>query len=97
MPLGHCEGSCHLERLDLLFGLREGIAAEAPPHLQPTYLSLVKQARDVREAIATFGGHLHRNQVLGRQSTPAETAYIAKGKFPHLRASGVTPTARGVA
>jgi len=86
LPLGHCEGLDHLERVDLLIELREEIALEAPAHLQPTYRSLVKQAGDVRKIIAAFGRHPHRNQVLGRQSTPAEEAYIAKGNFPHMRA-----------
>ena len=84
--LGHCEGSDHLERLDLLISRREDIATSAPTDLQPVYRSLVKQARDVHEVIAVFGRHPHRNQVLGRPSTPAELAYVAKGEFPHLRA-----------
>lgn len=86
LPLGHCEGTDHLERLDLLITLREEIAAQAPTHLLPIYQSLVKQAHDVREVIATFGRHPHRNQILGRPSTADEEAYIAEKKFPHLRA-----------
>ncbi len=86
LPLGHCEGPDHLGRLDLLIGLREDIRKEAPPHLQPIYQSLVKQARDVRQVIAAFGRHSHRNQRLGRLSTPAEEEYLAEGRFPHLRA-----------
>jgi uncharacterized protein (DUF924 family) len=46
----------------------------------------VKQAGDVRKVIAAFGRHPHRNQVLGRESTPEEDAYIAEGDFPHERA-----------
>lgn len=86
LPLGHCEGSDHLMRLDRLIGLREAIAAEAPTQLQPIYRSLVKQARDVKGVIAAFGRHPHRNRVLGRQSTPAEDSYISKAQFPHQRA-----------
>lgn len=85
-PLGHCEGPDQLERIDLLISLREEIASTAPEHLQPIYRSLVKQAEDVRQVIAAFGRHSHRNQTLGRQSTPAEQEYLAKGDFPHLRA-----------
>lgn len=85
-PLGHCEGPDHLDRIDLLISLREEIAASAPDQLQPIYQSLVKQAGDVREVIAVFGRHPHRNQVIGRESTPAEQAYIASGEFPHSRA-----------
>ena len=85
-PLGHCEGPDHLERIDLLIRLREEIALAAPAHLQPIYRYLVQQAEDVRRVIAAFGRHPHRNQILGRQSTPAEKEYLQKGDFPHLRA-----------
>lgn len=86
LPLGHCEGDDHLDRLDLLIKLREEIAAQAPPHLVSVYQSLVKQAQDVRHVIADFGRYPHRNQLLGRRSTPDEEAYIARKQFPHLRA-----------
>lgn len=86
LPLGHCEGPDHLARIDRLIGLREKIAVEAPEPLQPIYRSLVKQARDVKEVIAAFGRHPHRNRVLGREPTRAETAYLEKGDFPHERA-----------
>lgn len=86
LPLGHCEGPDHLERIDRLIGLREEIAAEAPARLQPIYLSLVKQARDVRKVIAAFGRHPHRNKVFERDATPAEEAYLKEGDFPHDRA-----------
>lgn len=86
LPLGHCEGDDHLERLELLISLREETAAQAPDHLLPIYQSLVKQAHDVQEIIAAFGRHPHRNHLLGRRSTSDEEAYIAKKQFPHLRA-----------
>src|SRR5690606_26218168 len=86
LPLGHCEGPDHLERLDLLIRLREDIATEAPAHLQPIYRSLVKQARDVKQVITAFGRHPHRNQVLGRNSTPAEEGYLKQDDLPHERA-----------
>lgn len=86
LPLGHCEGGDHLQRLKCLIGLREQIAADAPPLLRPLYASLAQQARDVHAVIAAFGRHPHRNAVLGRTSTPAEEAYIAKGEFPHRKA-----------
>lgn len=86
LPLGHCEGPDHLARLDRLIELRSAVLADAPVRLRPIYQSLVKQAHDVRQVIATFGRHPHRNAILERQSTPAEAAYIAEGKFPHQRA-----------
>lgn len=86
LPLGHCEGPDHLQRLDLLIKLREKIAAAAPIPSQPIYASLVNQARDVREIIAVFGRHPHRNGILDRKSTAAEEAYITRGEFPHMKA-----------
>ncbi len=86
LPLGHCEGPDHLQRLDQLIGLRDEIAAAAPTPLQPIYSSLVNQARDVRKIIAAFGRHPHRNEILNRKSTAAEDVYLAKGQFPHMRA-----------
>ncbi len=86
LPLGHCEGPDHLQRLDLLLQLRQQIHAEAPDHLKPIYASLITQAEDVRSVIQAFGRHPHRNALLGRESTPAERAYIEKGEFPHQRA-----------
>ncbi|WP_370592355.1 DUF924 family protein [Qipengyuania sp. YIM B01966] len=90
LPLGHCEGPDHLERLDLLIRLREEIAAAVPAHLQPIYQTLVEQAGAVRQVIAAFGRQPHRNHILGRQSTPAEEIYIEKGEFPHVRAFQMT-------
>lgn len=86
LPLGHCEGPDHLQRLDQLITLREGIATTAPAPLQPIYSGLVSQARDVRKIIAAFGRHPHRNGVLNRKSTAEEEAYLAKGQFPHMKA-----------
>lgn len=86
LPLGHCEGPDHLQRIDRLIALRTAILAQAPAHLQSIYTTLVKQAQDVRQVIAVFGRHPHRNRLLSRHSTPAEEAYIAEGKFPHLKA-----------
>lgn len=86
LPLGHCEGENHLQRIDLLISLREGIAAAAPQTLRPIYLSLVKQAKDVHKVIAAFGRHSHRNAILDRKSTSAEEMYLARGEFPHLKA-----------
>lgn len=85
-PLGHCEGADHGERMTELVRLRREVAASAPAPLQPIYRGLVKQAEDVREVILAFGRHPHRNRVLGRPSTPAELAYVARGQFPHEKA-----------
>lgn len=86
LPLGHCEGPDHLQRLDLLINLREEVAAAARLSLRPIYSALVNQARDVRKIIFAFGRHPHRNKILRRKSTAAEEAYIGKGEFPHMSA-----------
>ena len=85
LPLGHCEGAEHLERLDRAVWLAREIAAEAPEHLRQEYDFAMGQAARVRKVIETFGRHPHRNACLGRLSTPAEVLYIADGDFPHLR------------
>jgi uncharacterized protein (DUF924 family) len=43
------------------------------------------QARAAREVIARFGRHPHRNEVLGRTSTPEELEYLRTETPPHLR------------
>jgi uncharacterized protein (DUF924 family) len=45
----------------------------------------VSQARAARNAIARFGRHPHRNEVLGRTSTPEEPEYLRTETPPHLR------------
>src|SRR5690625_5412000 len=85
LPLGHCEGQDHLERLNLLGRRRAESAAEAPVPLQPPDRPREPQARRVRDVIARFGRHPHRNALLDRPSTPEEEAYIARGEFPHQR------------
>lgn len=83
LPLGHCEGPDHLQRIDQLILLRKEIAATAPKPLRDIYKSLVDQARAVRKVIAAFGRHPHRNRILARTSSKAEQAYIDDGQFPH--------------
>lgn len=88
LPLGHCEGPGHLERLDLAQSLADEIVTLAPEHLRSTYAFAASQPAAVRAVITRFGRHPHRNAVLGRPSTPEEAAYIATGAFPHLRQPG---------
>lgn len=85
LPLIHCEGPDHLDRLDKAVALARAIADEAPVHLKPGYEFAAGQPVEVRKVIAAFGRHPHRNPVLGRQSTPEEQVYIAEGRFPHRR------------
>jgi uncharacterized protein (DUF924 family) len=39
-----------------------------------------------RDVIARFGRQPHRNALLGRQSTPEELEYLARGELVHKRA-----------
>ncbi len=86
LPLGHCEGADHRERLALAKRLAADIVAGAPPHMKEIYEFTAGQAVAVDKVIAAFGRHPHRNAELGRTSTAEEVAYIAAGRFPHLRA-----------
>lgn len=85
LPLAHAEGPNHLARLDRVAALAEGILAETPPPLQALYRHSADQARRHAEVIARYGRYPHRNDVLGRASTPEELAYIAKGDLVHQR------------
>ena len=85
IALVHCEGPEHLDRAQRAEVLAQALVAEAPEHLRTTYRVVEDQQRLAREVVAAFGRHPHRNAVLGRLSTVAEEAYIAAGKFPHIR------------
>ena len=85
IPLGHCEGPGHLDRLDRAVALARGVLDDAPEHLKPIYAFNAEQPVLHREVIAAFGRHPHRNQILGRESTREEIAYLARGTFPHRR------------
>ncbi|MBD2094657.1 DUF924 family protein, partial [Trichocoleus sp. FACHB-591] len=43
------------------------------------------QARRHRDILTRFGRHPHRNQALGRQSTPEELEHLASGQLVHRR------------
>lgn len=85
LPLGHCEGPDLLDRIDRCIALGDKMIEEAPAHLRPMYEFSAQQPREHRRVIVAFGRHPHRNEVLGRESTPEELTYIAEGKFPHQR------------
>jgi len=85
MPLSHTEGPEHRARLERVADMADVIALEAPPHLQPLYRFSAGQARAHLEVIARFGRFPHRNPILGRQSTPEETAYLELGDLVHRR------------
>jgi uncharacterized protein (DUF924 family) len=82
LPLGHSEELAHLERA---VALAEEIAASAPPQFRKVLEHSASQARGHRDVIARFGRQPHRNAVLGRQSTPEELDYLARGELVHKR------------
>jgi uncharacterized protein (DUF924 family) len=82
LPLGHSEDLALHER-SVLHAEEE--AANAPPHLRVEVEFGVSQARAAREIIARFGRHPHRNEILGRTSTPEELEYLRTETPPHMR------------
>ncbi len=85
IAISHCEGPDHLARMDMLIEMSKNLAAELPENLARFKELGVAQAERVRGIIERFGRHPHRNEILGRISTPEEEAYISAGDFPHLR------------
>lgn len=85
ISISHCEGPDHMERLQALDGLAARIAAEYTGPLEEMGPGFVTQHERVKDILARFGRHPHRNAILGRVSTPDEETYIATGDFPHVR------------
>ena len=82
LPLGHSEGLGNLERA---VDLAEELVKKAPQEHRNMLEFSANQARGHRDIIARFGRHPHRNEVLGRQSTPEELEYLATGQLVHTR------------
>lgn len=82
LPLGHSE---ELEYLDAAVKLAEALVEEASPETSRVLEHSAAQARGHRDVIARFGRHPHRNTLLGRQSTPEELDYLARGQLVHMR------------
>jgi len=85
IAISHCEGPEHLERMEMLIPVIEGIAGRMPDPLRDMGEGFIRQHARVTGIIARFGRHPHRNPILGRPSSPEEEAYIATGDFPHVR------------
>jgi uncharacterized protein (DUF924 family) len=82
MPLGHAE---ELATVEVAVRPAEELAAQAPPELRRVLEHSASQARGHRDVIARFGRHPHSNSVLGRQLTPEEFEYLARGQLVHQR------------
>lgn len=82
LPLGHSE---QLRNLDLVVTLADELVQEAPQEQRALLEFSAAQARRHRDIIIQFGRHPHRNEVLGRDSTPEELKYLATGQLVHTR------------
>ncbi len=79
LPLSHSED---LALQDEAVRYVAAIPPLAPEPLRAVYGLAVESAREHRDAIARFGRHPGRNEVLGRASTPKEMEFLANRKPP---------------
>jgi uncharacterized protein (DUF924 family) len=82
LPLGHSEQLNHLE---LAVKLADNLVPAAPEPYRAWLTFSADQARRHRDVVAQFGRQPHRNEALGRPSTPEELAYLATGQLVHTR------------
>ena len=85
MPLVHCECPDVVANAERAVEIGRRLLAEAPDHLRPIYEFNAQQPVEALKVLRVFGRHPHRNDVLGRESTAEEKAYLEKGQFPHER------------
>ena len=76
MPLMHAENLVHQDECVHRF---TQLQADVPADIQHHIDGHLKSAVQHRNIIAQFGRFPHRNQVLGRVSTEAETAFLTHG------------------
>lgn len=82
LPLGHSED---LRNLELVTKLADNLVQEASQDDRALLEFSAEQAHRHRDVIVRFGRHPHRNEVLGRLSTPDELEYLATGQLVHTR------------
>lgn len=75
MPFMHSEELAEQERCVAGF---EGLLRSCAPELRPTLESSLDFARKHRDIVARFGRFPHRNAILGRASTPGESAFLTQ-------------------
>ena len=73
LPLEHAES---IEAQDAAVEAFARLVAEAPPDLRDYCAYTAGYAKKHRDVIAQFGRFPHRNAMLGRDSTPAERAWL---------------------
>lgn len=74
MPLMHSEDLARQERSAALFA---ALAEELRPTHREAAEGMLFHAREHRDIVAKFGRFPHRNQILGRDNTPAEAEWLA--------------------
>jgi uncharacterized protein (DUF924 family) len=77
MPLQHAEST---EAQEESVAAYRRLLAEVEEALRPAFASALGFADAHREIIGRFGRFPHRNQILGRPSTPEELAYLASAE-----------------
>jgi uncharacterized protein (DUF924 family) len=82
MPLGHSEDLAINERA---VRHQEAAMADPPAHLRAEYEFGIGQARGAHDVISRFGRYPHRNEILGRDSTPEELEYLRTETPVHMR------------
>lgn len=75
MPLEHSESASDQRRSVEKF---TALAVSAPPEQRPAFASALDFAKRHAVVIRRFGRFPHRNAILGRASTAAERAFLAK-------------------
>jgi uncharacterized protein (DUF924 family) len=73
LPLEHSES---LDDQDRCVALFDELRRQAPEHAQHVFEASLRYAEQHRAIIARFGRFPHRNQILGRSSTPAEIEFL---------------------
>ena len=81
LPLGHSEKIANLE---LVVKLADDLVQESSPEERELIEFSAAQARRHQDVIRKFGRHPHRNEILGRKSTPEELAYLS-GQLVHTQ------------
>jgi uncharacterized protein (DUF924 family) len=74
MPLVHAEDAALLDRFNELF---PRALARVPEWARPLLSDGIEQGKKYRDVFARFGRFPHRNEALGRRSTPAEVEFLA--------------------
>ena len=75
----------HSDLKNLAVKLADDLVEEATAEQRGLLEFSATQERGHRDVIARFGRHPHRNEVLGRESSPNELDYLASGKLAHTR------------